>query len=60
MTFLGKADILGDDSFTSAKPKTNKETYIKLLSKLLKRKEKACLKTQHYWHQDMTSQHYAA
>jgi hypothetical protein len=35
MTFLGKADFVGDGSFTSVKPKTNKETYIKLLSKLL-------------------------
>jgi hypothetical protein len=38
MTFVGKAAFLGDDSFTSAKPKTNKETYTKLLSKLLKTK----------------------
>jgi hypothetical protein len=44
MTFLGKEDILGDDIFTSVKPKTNKETYIKMLSKLFKRKKKACLK----------------
>jgi hypothetical protein len=50
LTFLGKEDILGDDVFTSVKPKTNKETHIKLLSTLLKRKEEACLKIQQYCH----------
>jgi hypothetical protein len=57
MTFLGKADFLGDDIFTSVKPKTNKETHIKLLSKLLKRKEKSFEKNTTLLAQDMTSHH---
>jgi hypothetical protein len=45
-----KGRHFGYDVFTSVKQKTDKETHTKLLSKLFKRKGKACLKIQHYSH----------